>query len=325
MRKWALGIALALAGLALIALAVIPGLFSVAPKFSDLTTNFKPEMQVSTLTQLRSDLNGLSAAQTQFTEQAVPALAAQLGVAPADLSAELQQSFPATSAGLQAVPALTSQFGQVITTLTDERANFEQAASIPTASISPATIPWVLLVVGLLLIGCGVLVRRWWRAGAAVVIGALLIAAPLALSLPGKATAADSMNSQMGSLFTAKTVAGAEQSLATMEAMSTQLQSQMLPALGQMLNLQPAQFSALLASDFPALDSALSTLPASMARFKALVTAFDASLTDYNDIKSTQFTPIVWTILATGGFVLLVGLLGVADLTVRRRGGVAAA
>ena len=62
-----------------------------------------------------------------------------------------------------------------------------------------------------------------------------------------------------------------------------------------------------------------------MARFKALVTAFDASLTDYNDIKSTQFTPIVWTILATGGFVLLVGLLGVADLTVRRRGGVAAA
>ena len=51
--------------------------------------------------------------------------------------------------------------------------------------------------------------------------------------------------------------------------------------------------------------------------------AFGNSLTDYNDIKSTQFTPIVWTMIATGGFVLLVGLIGAADLTRRRQSVVA--
>ena len=324
MRKWVLGIAMALAGAALIALAVIPGLFSVAPKFSDLTANFKPVMTAPALSGLRSDLNEISAAQSQFGTQMVPALATALGTTPTELSASLAQQFPAVSGGLQGVPAITGRFDQVLATLSAERGNFEQAASIPTASISPTSIPWVLLVVGVVLIAGAVVTRRWWRVGLALVVGALLVATPLVLSLPGKATAADSMNAQMGPLFTAKTVAGAEQSLATMEAMSTQLQNEMLPALGQMLSLQPAQFDAYLAANFPAVSSGLSALPKSMAQFKALVTAFQSSLADYNDISSTQFTPIVRTILATGGFVLLVGLLGAVDLTRRRQSGAAA-
>jgi hypothetical protein len=314
---------MALAGFALIALALVPGLFSVAPKFNELTTNFKPEMKTATLAELRADLNSLGAADQAFSTQAVPTLATALGTTPAQLSATLATQFPATSTGLQAVPTLAAQFNHVLTALTDEQANFNQADSIPTASIAPTVIPWVLVVIGVLLVACGVFTRRWWRVGVAVVIGALMVATPLALSLPGKATAADSMNTQLSPLFTAKTVASSEQSLSTMEAMSTQLTGQMLPALAQMLNMQPAQFNTYLAANFPALASGLSTLPQSMAQFKALVTAFGNSLTDYNDIKSTQFTPIVWTILATGGFVLLVGLLGAADLT-RRRQSVAA-
>jgi hypothetical protein len=313
-----------LAGAALIALALIPGLFSVAPKFSDLTTHFKPEMTASSLAQLRSDFSGLSAAQTQFSDQVVPAFATALGVPPAELSETLDQKFPATSTGLQALPTMSAQFNQTLTALTNEVPNFEQADSIPTASISPAAIPWVLVVVGALLIACGVLVRRWWQVGVALVIGALLVATPLALSLPGKATAADSMNSQMGPLFTAKAVAGADQSLSTLETMSTQMQTEMVPALAQMLNMPSTQFNSYLAANFPALGSALSDLPTTVAQFKSLVTAFDESLTDYNDIHSTQFAPIVTTILATGGFVLLVGLLGAAELALRRRSGVMA-
>jgi hypothetical protein len=319
MKKWALGIAMALAGATLIALAVIPGLFSVAPKFNDLTTNFKPEMKASVLAELRTDLNGLSAAQSQFTTQTVPALATALGMAPAQLSATMQQQFPATSAGMAAVPTITTRFNQVLTILNNERSNFAQADSIPTASIAPTVIPWVLVVVGLVVMGCAVFARRWWRAGLAVVIGAVMIATPLALSLPGKASAADTMNVQMRPVFTAQTVASAKQSLATMDAMGAEMQTTMLPALGQMLGMQTAQFEAYLAGNFPALGAALSTLPASMTQFTTLVTAFDRSLTDYDDINSTQFTPIVWTILATGGFLLLVGLLGVADLARRRQ------
>jgi hypothetical protein len=314
---------MALAGVALIALAVVPGLFSVAPKFNDLTTNFKPEMKTATLAELGADLKSLSAADQAFSTQAVPTLATALGTTPAQLSATLAQKFPATLTGMQAVPTVAAQFNQVLTALTDEQANFNDADSIPTASIPPTVIPWVLVVLGVLLVACGVFTRRWWRVGVAVVIGALMVAAPLALSLPGKATGADAMNTQLSPLFTAKTVAGAEQSLTTMEAMSTQLTGQMLPALAQMLNMQPAQLNIYLATNFPALASGLSTMPQSMAQFKALVTAFGNSLTDYNDIKSTQFTPVVWTMIATGSFVLLVGLLGAADLTRRRQSVVA--
>jgi hypothetical protein len=315
---------MALAGAALIALAVIPGLFSVAPKYSDLTTNFKPEMTTKALGALRADLDQLAAAQTAFSTQMVPALATQLGTTPAGLSATLAQKYPATLSGMQAVPALTAQFDQVVATLNGEISNFDQADSIPTASISVNSIPWVLVVVGALLILCGAVTRKWWRVGVALVIGALLVATPLALSLPTKATAADSMNVQIEPLFTAKTVQSAEQALDTMEAMANQLQTQMLPALGEMLDMQPAQFTAFLGTTFPALSAALSAMPTALAQFKALVTAFDRSLTDYNDIHTTQFTPIVRTILADGAFVLLVGLLGAAELARRRQTGAAA-
>jgi len=319
MRKWALSVAMGLAGAALIALAAVPGLFSVAPRFNDLTNNFRPEMQASVLAQLHTDLSGLSAAQAQFTTRTVPELATALHTTPTQLSAQLQQQFPATWTGMQAVPAITTQFNQVLTLLNNELGRFQQADSIPTASIRPTVIPWVLLGVGVVLLICAIFTRRWWRAGLAVVIGAVMVAAPLALSLPAKASAADLMNAHLKPVYTAQLVAGAKQSLATVDAMGTEMQSKVIPALGQMLGMQPAQVQAYLGTNFPAVASALATFPASSARFGSLVTAFESSLSDYNDINSTQFTPIVWTMVAVGGFLLLMGLLGVADLAVRRQ------
>jgi hypothetical protein len=101
--------------------------------------------------------------------------------------------------------------------------------------------------------------------------------------------------------------------------MGVELQAKLIPALSEMLKLQPAQLEAMLAANSPALAGALTTLPASMTQFSALVTAFAESLTDYNDINTTQFVPIIDTILATGGFLVLVGLLSAADLTRRRQ------
>ncbi len=174
-------------------------------------------------------------------------------------------------------------------------------------------------MVGALLIACGVFLRWWWRAGVALLIGALMIAVPLALSLPGKATAADAMNTQMTPIFTAQTVASAQQSMATMEAMGVEMQTKLIPTLAQMLNTTPTQLEATLAAGFPALGASLTSLPASLAQFTTLVAAYDGSLADFNAIHGTQFTPIIDTILATGGFLLLVGLLGAADLARRRQ------
>ena len=321
MRKWALGVAVALAGLSLIALAAIPGLFGVAPRFNDLTSNFKPAMTASNIAELRADLGGLTAAQAQFVNQAVPGLAQQLHMTPAQLSSTLAQQFPATMAGMQAVPATSAQFTQVLNLLDSQIGNFQQADSIPAGSIPPTVIPWVLLVVGLVLLLVAAFLRRWWRAGLAVVIGAVMVIVPFTMSLPGKALAADAMNTALKPVYTAQLVSGAQQSRHTMSAMGTELQTKMLPALGQMLNMPAAQVESFLGTNFPALGSALQNFPTSIRQFDDLVGTFDRSLTDYNDIKSTEFTPIVWTMLAVGGFVLLAGLIEMLDLARRRSTG----
>ena len=61
------------------------------------------------------------------------------------------------------------------------------------------------------------------------------------MSLPGKADATDTMNSHLKPVYTAELVAGAKQSLAGMQAMGTELQTKMLPALAGMLHMSAVQ------------------------------------------------------------------------------------
>ena len=299
-------------GVVLSLIALAANLFTAGPAFERLTDNFRPEMKAAELSQLRQDVNGLAAVQSEFTNRAVPQLAAAVKMTPQQFSATLAQQYPAVATGLQSIPQVTQEFNGVLNTLEAERARFEKADAIPTKSLPATTVPWAIAGAGILCIGVAFFVPRRRGEVSAVVLGLLLVAGPLVLSLPGKADAADTMNSHLKPVYTAELVAGAKQGLATMQAMGTELQGKMLPGLAQMLQMTPQQVQAYLAANFPAVTASLAAMPAALARFDAMVSAFDASLDDYNTAKGTSLLPIAWMVIAAGVLVAGIGGYGLA-------------
>jgi hypothetical protein len=307
-------------GVALIVIALATRLFTVAPASERLTDNFRPEMRQAELGQLRQDINGLSAAQSEFTTKVVPHLAAALHLTPQQLGATLGQQYPAVSAGMQNVPAVSDKFNSVLDLLDQERVRFERADAIPTTSLPATTVPWALAASGAVCLAVAFLASRRWGGVAAVALGLLLIAGPLVLSLPGKADSADTMNSHLKPVYNAELVASAKQSLAGVQSMATELQTKLLAGLGGMLRMQPAQLQSYLAANFPALAAATESMPAALDRFERLVGAFDRSLGDYNTAKETRLVPIVWLLMlaglvvaGAGGWLVLEGAAGPAS------------
>ena len=126
---------------------------------------------------------------------------------------------------------------------------------MPTSNLPATTVPWGLLVAGIVLLGLGVIIAirpaRLW-AWLAVAFGAILVAATLAFSLPQKASAADTMNLHLHPVYTAHMLTGAKAALTTVGAMGEQMQSTMLPALGQQLGTDQAQLQSFLQANLPA-------------------------------------------------------------------------
>jgi len=306
-------------GVVLILVAFAAKLFTAAPAFERMTDNFRPEMKAAELSQLHQDVNGLAAVQSEFTTKAVPQLAAAAKMTPQQFVGAMGQQFPALAAGMQSVPQITQQFNGVLNTLDAEQARFAKADAIPTKSLPATTVPWALAAASVLCIAAAFFVPRRRGAAAAVALGAVLVAGPLLLSLPGKAGAADTMNSHLKPVYTAELVSGAQQSLAGMQAMGTELQTKLVPGLAQMLQMTPQQVQGYMASNFPAVTAGLTSMPAALGRFDSLVGAFDRSLPDYDKAKGTTLLPIAWMLViagllvaGVGGFILAWGETGAA-------------
>ena len=92
--------------------------------------------------------------------------------------------------------------------------------------------------------------------------------------------------------------------------MGTQMQTEMLPALGEQLGMTGEELNGFLGQNFPATAQALQTLPEAMERFGGLVGTFENNLDNYETIKPVAFSPIIWTLLI-GGLVTL-GAFGLA-------------
>lgn len=305
-REAAAGL-MVLVGLAFAAITVFANLYHVGPAFDRMSDGFRPIMTQQSIQTARTDINGLAQAGTEIQGKLLPALASQLKMTPDQLATMMKTQFPAVAAGLSALPVITPQFTNVVNTLDAQRPYFAAADAIPTKSLPATTVPWAFLAVGLVTAALGVFV--WFKPrGSAVIatlVGAALIAVPLALTMQHKASYADTMNKNLKPMYTQQLITDSRTGLTTLSAMGTQMQSVMLPALATQLKMTPAQLQTFLAQGFPATAAALSGLPAAMTRFQGLVATFDKHLADYNTIKSVRFVPIVWS-MTIGGIALLV-------------------
>jgi len=296
-------------GAAFIVTVIVGSLFSVGPAFEGMSDGFRPIMKPAPIGQLQSDLKGLSAVSAEFGTKAVPMLSQALKMSPEQFRAYMGQQYPAMATGMKQLPAIVTQFQGVVGTLQAEQGRFARADAIPTSNLPATTVPWGLLAAGIVLLGLGLLMAarptRLW-AGLAVAVGASLLVGSLALSLPGKASASDTMNSHLKPVYTAHMLTAAKGALTVVGAMGQEMQTKMLPGLGQQLGVDQGQLQGFLGQNLPAMAAGIQALPEALGRFTNLVTVFDQHLKDYDDIKSTALFPIVW-ILIGGGIVAFLG------------------
>lgn len=300
-----------LAGAGLIAMTLINNLFAVGPAFENLIVDFRPALTQSSIDTARTDIAGLSAVQTEFTDKLASALSQQLKMTPTQFNGFVSQNFPAVAAGMSALPSAVPTFDGLINTLDKQRPLFASADAIPTKSLPATTVPWSLFGAGLLVFFIGLLMLRSPKAAgaAAVVVGLLLLLAPVAMSLPGKAADADQLNANLKPVYTQTLVDNATGALNTIGAMGNEMQTKMLPALAVQLKMSPTQLQTFLGSNFPATASALQTMPASMGRFNGLVKVFDKNLANYDTIKPVGLAGLILIMMVAGGLVAGLGAL----------------
>jgi hypothetical protein len=304
---------LVLIGAGFLAVTLAANLFHVGPAFDRLTTDFRPVMTQKAIQTDQQDIAALAIANTEIQTKMMPALAQQLGMTPTQFSTMMATQYPAVTAGLAAVPQITPSFSSLVTTLDEQRPYFKAADAIPTTSVPATSVPWSLFAVGLLTAGFGVWV--WFRprgsAVAVTVVGAALIAVPLILSMPHKASYADTLNDNLKPVYSQQLITQANSSVTTLSAMGTEMQQKMLPDLATQLNMTPEQLNTFMGQNFPATSAALAGLPQSLGRFQNLVTTFDGRLSDYNTLKPVSFVPIVWFMIGGGAALFLLGGAGV--------------
>lgn len=315
------GIVVALVGVVFLGSVIVNDLFAVGSAFERMSDGFRPVMAPEPIATLEQDLAGLQAVSDEFGTTAVPLISDALGMTAEGFTAFMGEQSPDVATGVQQLPDIVASFEGVVGTLEAELERFADADAIPTSSLPATTVPWGLTIAGVVLLVLGAAIALQPGRGlaiGAVFVGALLIAAPLAMSLLGKASSADTMNENLKPVYTAEMLEGAQQSLAVVGAMGTQMQEAMLPTLGQQLGMDEAQLQAFLEENLPAMAGTMAGMPDAMDRFTATVETFQAHLDDFETLKPVAFTPIVWTMLLGGVVALLAGAWAVIAAGGRR-------
>jgi len=307
-RKIAAGVVV-LVGIVFIILILVNNLFAVGPAFEEMIDDFRPLLQEESLAEAQANVDGLAAAGEEFQTQIAPAMAQQLGMTPDEFGAMVQSQYPAVALGMQALPEITETFTGLIQTLDSQRELFESADAIPTDDLPATTVPWIILVSGLAAIIVGVLMLlpgRTWSI-VAIVLGAGLVIATVALNLPQKAADADELNENLTPIYTQELIDGASGSLVVVAAMGQQMQTEMLPDLAAQLGMSQDELNAFLGENFPATAAALQTMPDSLELFEGFVGVFATNLDNYQTIQPVSFTPIIWAMIVGGILIILMG------------------
>jgi hypothetical protein len=311
-QRMASGALVVVAGVVLIASAFMNNLFEVGPAFEDMIDDFRPMLTDEALDTAKADIGGLSAVGDEFQNSVIPGMSQALGMDPQQFGGFLGENFPAVAQGAAALPEISGTFSGLIGTLEAEQGRFASADAIPTEGLPATTVPWGLLGAGVLAVIIGLVMFSRLRLGSllALVLGVALVAVPAFLSLPQKAADADQLNENLEPVYTAELVAGAEGALGVVGAMGEEMQTAMLPALTEQLQMQPDQMIDFIGENFPAMAGVMANMDATMGRFQGMVTSFDANLDNYDVLKPVKFVPIIWTLIIAGIGMVLFGAWG---------------
>src|ERR1019366_3066623 len=213
-RRLAQRIALAatvLAGAFRVFLPLTTNLPAKSSATGDMMAAFRPAMTTSALAQSATDQRTMAAMGQQMNTAMMPALAAQLHMTPAQLTAYLAANDPAVAKGLAQFGSILPFFGNLESTMQAQQSNFQQADQIPTGFLAPTSMTWLFVLPGaaLLLLGLFGLVRpRVARpmVAAAGAVGLIVVTGLLTVSMSGKASSADQLTTAFKPVFATQSV-----------------------------------------------------------------------------------------------------------------------
>ena len=133
-------------GVAVVATTLLLSVPTKTTAVDDLTAAFRPVFTEQGAEQARGYLGTLEAMQQQLTTEALPGVAAMLGVTPEELGATLAADVPTVAAGLEQLPAVLARTDALVTTVEANIDNFELADSIPSGGLPTTAVTWQLLL-----------------------------------------------------------------------------------------------------------------------------------------------------------------------------------
>lgn len=307
-RKVSAGVVIVI-GIAFLVITAMNNLFEVGPAFEEMIDDFRPVLTDESLAVASDDVAGLEAAGVEFQTVVAPAMAEALGMSQEEFIGFVESQYPAVAGGMAALPEITATFNGLIETLDSQQELFASADAIPTESLPATTVPWIIVISGVLAIGVGIMMFKPGQVWTilAVVVGAGLVIVTFALSLPQKAADADELNENLTPIYTQELIDGATGSLAVIGAMGQQMQTEMLPDLAAQLGMSQDELNTFMGENFPATAAAMQSMPAALERFDAFVDVFAMNLDNYMTIQSVAFVPIIWALIIGGVLMVLAG------------------
>jgi hypothetical protein len=300
-----------------------------------LTHNLKPDFAPATAQRVAKDAGTVAAMSAQLRGEAIPALASKLHLSVAQFDGVLANQYPQVAVGIQDLPADLTWFSPIVKGLKTEAGSFSKADAIPLSGIPARTVPWLLILPGLLALGFAgfALAGRVPAVRALAVAGAcggVLIVGALVCGVPGKAAAVDDLHQAFGPYFSPSGVAHSEASINRISNMVTQFKTEAVPGLAKDFKVPPSAFAAQLATGFPAIGTGLTQSSRIITEFKGLVSQTAANQNNFKLATAIPFgqssptTDLTWVFIIPGLLLLLP--LGVTHLGAQfeQRRGVAA-
>jgi hypothetical protein len=296
-------------GVAMIAGTFAFQMFSRAPAFEKMTTDFSRNVTPATVAALRSSVADLRAGGTELQTTGIPALAALLKLTPEQFATVAQQQFPALVGAVQQIPQTADGFDRLLGVIASQDAHLRSAVAIPTKGISTTVLPWLILGSGIVALALGLKTGVRWTSMVAVALGALMIIGVFAFSLPSKTSDSDAMNKAMKPFFTQQQIDASRQAMTSLNATSQELINKVLPAIATAQHVPVAQLTTRFAGQFPALTRALIALPDATDKVTALTAVFQRNLANFNKVEPFHFGTATWLLVGAAVLVMLGGAL----------------
>jgi hypothetical protein len=315
LRRVTLG-AIGLAGLVMILLTLVFGMWGKSAAVHGLVNSFKPGYQPAAMAQSTSDFKTVSAMATQLQTQALPGLAAALKVTPTQLSTSLATNYPAVGKGIAEMPAALAWFGNLATRIGGQAADFQKAETVPVKGLAATTVPWMFVIPGALLVIAALLglarpVLTTKVAILGAVIGVFLIVFPLVVNMPAKSSAVSRLVTAFRPVMTAPGPQKTANYVSVMSAMSAQFSTGALPGLAKELHMTTPAVEKFLATKYPAVGQGFAQLPSILPRFRAMSTLIDSQVANYAAAENMPWRGappmMLYWFLAVPGLLMLLG------------------